>query len=382
LKLKPRAPSADAPQQKHRKKDQLERALTVVRGARPGTVGAAVKPLIEKAVKLSRYFGGVDALKIRVLYEQQRHRTLDKPATKENIERFSQIETAFIQTQSRIARANEGFLSTKERASIIQLHSSLVSAPRKAFFIPAPRKAFFIPAPKSPSHIGPGATHSLKRQQREQALAVVGASLPGTVGAAIRSLMKADAMLESIGVSEEGSGRIGAFYERERHQLDKPATKANIGLFSQATTNALRTYDNDWSWARGIYGNEHQDRVIGLAAGKGDVVREIAKQIGIGIAVDIAVDVIKETAKAAGNALKDFFTGTPEPISEPRSPYDRSSPDSQRQDGQNNSQPHESQHSGDGGGSLGRNADGTERTANDRVSDASSINEPPGRGGA
>jgi hypothetical protein len=122
---------------------QRERALAVVRQAPPGSVGAAIRPLLERAMaglgaggatfamggggplgvalapRVARMTREFAAGQVGTFYERQRA-LLNSPATDANIAEFSRRETEFFRTQSWLPRIVGRLMSAEDRAGVIR----------------------------------------------------------------------------------------------------------------------------------------------------------------------------------------------------------------------------------------------------------------------
>ncbi|MDC0711772.1 hypothetical protein POL68_25105 [Stigmatella sp. ncwal1] len=99
---------------------QRERALETTRQAPPGSVGAAINTPLALAHEAlaSKGLGGLCAGNVGDFYESQRP-LLNSPATQENIERFSRLETENFAAQADCSKQLGGLMSAQTRADLI-----------------------------------------------------------------------------------------------------------------------------------------------------------------------------------------------------------------------------------------------------------------------
>ena len=69
------------------------------------------------------------------------------PTTKENIDKFAQLETNFLVAKSHSRFATEEILNAKERSLVFHSHSPIIVA-RRPLAIPQPKRPFAIPQPE------------------------------------------------------------------------------------------------------------------------------------------------------------------------------------------------------------------------------------------
>jgi hypothetical protein len=97
--------------------EQRERALEVTRQSPPGSVGAAIHGPLAVATSV---VGNICAGNIGDFYESHRS-MLDRPATRENIEAFTRLETDHFNAQPDCSRTVGSAMSADTRAAVVDL---------------------------------------------------------------------------------------------------------------------------------------------------------------------------------------------------------------------------------------------------------------------